>query len=76
MSLQLSQRACNTMPSPIRRLSHLAKQAKAAGNKVFYLNIGQPDIPSPECFLEGLRHYQSKVVSYEISEGIKHLRCG
>jgi len=76
MSLQLSQRACNTLPSPIRRLSHLAKQAKAAGNKVYHLNIGQPDIKSPEAFLEGLRHYQSPVVKYEVSEGNRLLREG
>jgi len=74
MSLQLSQRACQTPASPIRRLSHLAKQAKAAGNKVYYLNIGQPDIKSPEVFLEGLRHYQDEVVAYETSEGNRVLR--
>lgn len=76
MSLQLSQRACNTPPSPIRRLAHLAKQAKAAGNKVYSLNIGQPDIKSPEVFFEGLRHYQSDVLEYEVSEGNRILREG
>ncbi len=74
MSLELSERACLTPPSPIRRLSHLAKQAKAAGNKVYYLNIGQPDIKSPEVFFEGLRHYQDGVVAYETSEGNRVLR--
>lgn len=74
MSLHLSHRACQTPPSPIRRLAHLAKQAKAAGNKVYYLNIGQPDVKSPEVFLEGLRHYQDDVVAYETSEGNRILR--
>lgn len=74
MSLTLSQRARQTPPSPIRRLSPLAKQAKSAGNKVYYLNIGQPDIKSPEVFFEGLRHYQDEVVAYETSEGNRVLR--
>ncbi len=74
MSLQLSERACKTPASPIRRLAHLAKQAKAAGNKVYYLNIGQPDIKSPKAFLDGLRQYQAEVVAYEVSEGNRVLR--
>jgi len=72
--IQLSQRARQTPPSPIRRLAHLAQAAKAAGKKVYHLNIGQPDIKSPPEFLEGLKLYQDLVVAYEASEGNARLR--
>lgn len=73
-SLKLSQRARQTPPSPIRRLAHLAKQARAAGNKVYPLNIGQPDIKSPDAFFEGVRLFSDEVISYEASEGNRVLR--
>ena len=72
--IQLSERARQTPPSPIRRLAHLAKQAQAAGNKVYHLNIGQPDIKSPEAFFEGIRLFSDDVISYEVSEGNRVLR--
>jgi len=67
--LKLSNRAHNTPPSPIRKLAHLANKAKKAGTHVFHLNIGQPDIESPEEFFEGLRLFRQKVVEYEQSQG-------
>ena len=67
--IKLSNRAKNTPPSPIRKLAHLANQAKRAGNHVYYLNIGQPDIDSPEEFFEGLRLFKNKVVAYDQSQG-------
>jgi len=46
--------------SPIRKLAPLANEAKARGIKVYHLNIGQPDIPTPEVGLEALRRVGKK----------------
>jgi len=73
--IQLSQRAQNTPPSPIRRLAHLAGAAKAKGRRVFHLNIGQPDIKSPREFLDGIGLFKDEVVAYEASEGNPRLRA-
>jgi hypothetical protein len=54
-NINLSDRARNTPPSPIRKLAHLAAKAKKSGIHVFHLNIGQPDIESPREFFDGLR---------------------
>ncbi|MCB0332767.1 MAG: pyridoxal phosphate-dependent aminotransferase [Bdellovibrionales bacterium] len=70
----LSQRARNTPPSPIRRLSGLALAAKHSGAKVYHLNIGQPDIFSPDEFLTSLPRFVDKVVAYEASQGSQALR--
>lgn len=65
----MSNRAHNTPPSPIRKLAHLATAAKKAGTHVYHLNIGQPDIESPQEFFDGLRAFDQKVVAYEQSQG-------
>ncbi|MBN1569318.1 MAG: pyridoxal phosphate-dependent aminotransferase [Acidobacteria bacterium] len=72
-NINLSDRARNTPPSPIRKLAHLAAKAKKSGIHVYHLNIGQPDIESPREFFEGLRLYQQKVVAYEQSQGNENL---
>lgn len=72
-SIKLSNRARNTPPSPIRSLAHLAYKAEAAGNRVYYMNIGQPDIPSPKEFFDGLRLFKKDIVAYERSQGHKEL---
>ncbi len=73
MKMKLSNRARKTPPSPIRKLAHLANTAKKSGIHVFHLNIGQPDIESPEEFHEGLRLYKQKIVAYEQSQGNENL---
>lgn len=60
--------------SPIRRLVHLANEAVARGAKVYRLNIGQPDVPTPPQALEALRHIDRKVLEYSPSEGLLSLR--
>ena len=60
--------------SPIRKLAPLANEAKARGIKVYHLNIGQPDIPTPEVGLEALRRIDKKVLSYCPSDGLPSLR--
>ena len=63
------------MPSsPIRKLAPLANAAKAQGVKVYHLNIGQPDLPTPEKGLEALKHVTRKTLEYSPSEGYIGLR--
>lgn len=60
--------------SPIRKLVPLANAAKARGVKVYHLNIGQPDVPTPPEAFEALRHIDRKVLEYSPSEGLLSLR--
>ena len=60
--------------SPIRKLVPLSNAAKNRGIKVYHLNIGQPDLPTPPEALEALRHIDRKVLEYSPSDGIKSLR--
>lgn len=60
--------------SPIRKLVPLSNAAKARGVHVYHLNIGQPDLPTPEIGLEALRHIDRKVLEYSPSEGLLSLR--
>lgn len=60
--------------SPIRKLAPLAAAAKERGIKVFHLNIGQPDLPTPDCGLDTLRHIDRKVLEYSPSQGILSYR--
>ncbi|MEL7588880.1 MAG: pyridoxal phosphate-dependent aminotransferase [Prolixibacteraceae bacterium] len=65
----------NKMPdSPIRKLVPLANKAKAAGRKVYHLNIGQPDLPTPQKALDALKNIDRKILEYSPSEGILSLR--
>ena len=66
----LSARAGRVPPSPIRKLVPLADRAKHEGKKIYYLNIGQPDIPTPEEFLEGFRN-APKILAYSPSQGLE-----
>lgn len=60
--------------SPIRRLVPLANKAIARGIKVYRLNIGQPDVPTPPAGLEALKHIDRNVLEYSPSEGMLSLR--
>jgi aspartate aminotransferase len=63
-------------PSPIRKLVPYAEAAKKRGTKVLHLNIGQPDIATPEVALDAMRNLQLKVVEYTHSAGIESYRKG
>ncbi len=64
-----------TMPeSPIRKLVPFADKAKLRGMKVYHLNIGQPDIKTPEIALDAVRNFSAKVVEYSHSAGIPSYR--
>lgn len=60
--------------SPIRKLVPLSNEAKARGIKVYHLNIGQPDLPSPKVGLEALKNIDRDVLEYSPSEGLLSLR--
>lgn len=64
-----------SMPaSPIRKLVPFAEAAKKRGVKVYHLNIGQPDIETPEVALRAVRNFDQKVVEYSHSAGILSYR--
>lgn len=60
--------------SPIRKLVPLSNAAKSRGIKVYHLNIGQPDLPTPPEGLEALKHIDRKVLEYSPSDGVRSLR--
>lgn len=66
---QISRRAQRTQFSPIRKLKPLADQALKAGIRIYNLNIGQPDIPTPKAFLEGVKELP-QVLAYSPSQGL------
>ena len=67
--MKISQRVQALTTSPIRRLSPYAAAAKAKGKKVYHLNIGQPDIETPELFMDSIRKFDEKVIAYSNSKG-------
>jgi aspartate aminotransferase len=60
--------------SPIRKLVPFAEEAKKRGIKVYHLNIGQPDIETPEIAMNAIRNFDQKVVEYSHSAGILSYR--
>lgn len=60
--------------SPIRKLVPLADQAKERGIKVYHLNIGQPDLKTPEVALRAIRNIDREILEYSPSNGYKSLR--
>ena len=70
----ISQRGVEIPSSPIRKLTPLANNAKARGIKVYHLNIGQPDLPTPESALEAVRRVDRQVLEYSPSQGFLSLR--
>ncbi|WP_243345464.1 pyridoxal phosphate-dependent aminotransferase [Parabacteroides sp. FAFU027] len=70
----ISDRGVKMPASPIRKLVPLANQAKERGVKVYHLNIGQPDLPTPEVGIQAIRNIDRKILEYSPSEGIASLR--
>ena len=70
----ISNRGYGMPSSPIRKLAPLAAQARARGVKIYQLNIGQPDIPTPQKALDALKNIDRKVLEYSPSQGILSLR--
>ncbi|MDP3025141.1 MAG: pyridoxal phosphate-dependent aminotransferase [candidate division Zixibacteria bacterium] len=66
---KVSKRGKEMPASPIRKLIPLADEIKKKGIKVYHLNIGQPDIPTPVEFMNAIRNYPNKVLAYGNSKG-------
>lgn len=72
----ISEKAHVMPASPIRKLVPFAEAAKKAGRKVYHLNIGQPDIETPEVVRRKMQELDLKIVEYSASEGIAAYRQG
>lgn len=72
--LKISHRGQQMPPSPIRKLVPFAEAAKKRGTKVYHLNIGQPDIATPEKILDAVRNSDFKVLEYSHSAGNESYR--
>ncbi len=70
----ISIRGMEMPASPIRKLAPLADAAKQRGIHVFHLNIGQPDLPTPEVAIEAIRNIDRKVLEYSPSAGYRSYR--
>jgi len=71
---EVSKRGDRMPESPIRKLVPFADKAKAEGKKVFHLNIGQPDLPTPKIAIEAIRNITREILEYSPSEGIRSYR--
>ncbi|RDY28720.1 pyridoxal phosphate-dependent aminotransferase [Romboutsia weinsteinii] len=71
--MNISNRIQSVPVSTIMELLTYSAKAKKLGKKVYHLNIGQPDIKTPEGFFDAIRGYKSKVLEYALSEGLPEL---
>jgi aspartate aminotransferase len=71
---KISQKAVEMPASPIRKLVPYADKAKKQGKIVYHLNIGQPDIETPEVALNAIRNFDQKVIEYSHSAGFESYR--
>lgn len=73
-SLQISMRGLQMPASPIRKLAPLAEAAENRGIKIYKLNIGQPDLPTPRKALDALKTIDRTTLEYSPSQGYRSLR--
>ena len=66
---QISVRGQEMPESPIRKLAPLADDAKKRGVHVYHLNIGQPDLPTPQSAIDAIRNIDRKILEYSPSQG-------
>lgn len=71
--MNISKRISEMQFSPIRKLTPYADEARNKGIKVYHLNIGQPDISTPDTFFEALSNFNESVLKYTNSQGIDPL---
>ncbi len=71
---KISTRGIEMPASPIRKLAPLSDSAKARGLKVYHLNIGQPDVKTPEVALDAIRNIDRKILEYSPSDGNRSYR--
>ena len=68
--MQISINANRCEPSPMRKFHPLAVAAKKQGKKIYHLNIGQPDLPTPPAFYEAVHKFAEHTLEYEASPGM------
>ncbi len=71
---KISQKAVDMPSSPIRKLVPYAEKAKKLGRTVYHLNIGQPDIETPQVALDAIKNFDQKVLEYSHSAGFESYR--
>ncbi len=71
---KISNRGIQMPASPIRKLVPFSDSAKARGLHVYHLNIGQPDLPTPQCALDAIHKIDRKVLEYSPSMGFRSFR--
>lgn len=67
--MKLSKRIDMMQESPVRKLVPIATKVKKTGKKVYHLNIGQPDIPTPDVFMDAIQNHDSRIIKYSFSQG-------
>lgn len=72
--MDISKRGQEIQPSPIRKLKPFADEAMERGIHIYFLNIGQPDIPTPQPIMDAFHSYDEKVLSYGPAQGFLELR--
>ncbi|MCH2149131.1 MAG: hypothetical protein MK095_06820, partial [Phycisphaerales bacterium] len=73
-TIAASKRGLNAPASPIRSLAALARKSVDRGVDVLFLNIGQPDIPTPRGMIDAYRNYDETVLAYAPSDGFVEYR--
>lgn len=73
--MHISRRAQAIQESPIRKLAPLAAAARARGVRIYNLNIGQPDVPTPPEFLRAVGGFSEPVLAYGPSDGLPELKA-
>ena len=68
--MQISINANRCEPSPMRKFHPLAVAAKKEGKKIYHLNIGQPDLPTPPAYYEAIHKFADRTLAYEASPGM------
>jgi aspartate aminotransferase len=72
--MDISHRGAEIQESPIRKLKPFADEAKERGIHVYFINIGQPDIPTPKPVWDALKEFDEEVLSYGPAQGFLELR--
>lgn len=67
--MQISINANRCEPSPMRKFHPLAVAAESQGKKIYHLNIGQPDLPTPPAFFKAIRGFDQTTLAYDASPG-------
>ena len=71
--MKLSSKAVACGQSPMRKFHPYAVAAAAAGKKIYHLNIGQPDIHTPDALYDAIHNFRTPVLAYAASPGIPEL---